>query len=130
MDLCEKRSRCIFITGAVLAGLAVALGAFGAHGLKSMTDTNGLANWETAARYQFFHSLALLILALAWQRYTARGLAIVAGCFVLGTLIFSGTLYALVLTGMRWLGAITPIGGTLMIIGWVLIAVLHKRPTR
>lgn len=112
--------------GAIFGMLSVALGAFGAHGLKSMIDKigeNGLANWETAVRYQFFHALALIFVGLLTPYLSSGIRTAVIWCFVIGILIFSGTLYALVLSGMRWLGAITPIGGTLMIIGWLLLAV-------
>lgn len=108
--------------GSIFGMLSVALGAFGAHGLKKMTDAAGLANWETAARYQFFHALALIFIGLLSSHISTGLRSAIIWCFVLGILIFSGTLYALVLSGMRWLGAITPIGGTLMIIGWALLA--------
>lgn len=120
-------SRLVFRTGAILAGLAVALGAFGAHGLKSHTDAAGLQIWETAARYHFFHALALLMVALAWQRYSSRAFKAIVICFLAGIAIFSGSLYVLVLSGIKWLGAITPIGGTLLIIGWIILAVAHTR---
>ena len=111
-----------FVTGAIMTGLAVALGAFGAHGLKDYTDAAGLATWETAVRYQAIHGLALLIFALAIQRFTSRSFTTIYLCFLLGVLIFSGSLYVLVLSGIKWLGAITPIGGCSMIIGWVVSA--------
>ncbi len=119
--------RAVFISGAIIMALAVALGAFGAHGLQKMTDARGLANWETAARYQALHGLGLLILALAYNRYSTGAFTWTALCFILGTIIFSGSLYVLVLTGQKWLGAITPIGGTLFIVGWALMAFLHKK---
>jgi len=118
-----------FVVGAISAGLAVAIGAFGAHGLKSHTDAAGLAIWETAVRYQAYHAFGLMILSLAWQRFSTRSLKTIGVCFVIGTLIFSGSLYALVLTGIKWLGAITPVGGLLFIIGWLTAAITH-RPVR
>ena len=111
------------ILGAILMGLAVALGAFGAHGLKAHTDAYGLATWETAVRYQAWHSLALLFLALGWNAVAPKMLRSATICMVLGILIISGSLYVLVLSGLKWLGAITPIGGILLIAGWILTAV-------
>jgi uncharacterized membrane protein YgdD (TMEM256/DUF423 family) len=124
-------ARRFLVTGALLAGLAVACGAFGAHGLKSRFAADGsldqgdeqlLANWETAARYQMYHALALVGLgAVVGARPTAAAKA-AGAAFVAGTVIFSGCLYALVLTGQRWLGAVVPIGGVLLIVGWVCFA--------
>lgn len=104
----------------ILGGLAVAAGAFGAHGLREILDPHDLETFETAVRYQMYHALALLGCALVATR-TPRAQA-AAWCFLGGTVVFSGTLYALVLSGVRWLGAITPIGGSLLIIGWVVLA--------
>jgi uncharacterized membrane protein YgdD (TMEM256/DUF423 family) len=100
--------------------LGVAAGAFGAHGLKERLTPDLLAVWETAVRYQIYHALGLLALAALWDRLSAR--ASTAGwCFLLGTLVFSGSLYALSLTGIRKLGAITPIGGLLFLAGWAAL---------
>lgn len=118
-----RRSARLFALGAVVMALAVALGAFGAHGLKSHTDAAGLATWETAVRYQAWHGLALLALALAGELMSARGQKAAAWCFGVGVLIFSGSLYILVLSGLKWLGAITPIGGVAMIAGWLVVCV-------
>jgi uncharacterized membrane protein YgdD (TMEM256/DUF423 family) len=116
-----------WMLGAVNGFLAVSAGAFGAHGLKSRVTPDMLANFETGARYHMYHALALLAVAwLATQR--PSGLADAAGwCFLIGIIIFSGSLYALVLTGMTKLGMITPIGGTLLIVGWVLLAAAGLR---
>ncbi|MFC4454929.1 DUF423 domain-containing protein [Deinococcus sonorensis] len=107
--------------GAVLAGIGVALGAFGAHGLKTVLTPDLLATFETGVRYQMYHGLGLLALgALPNQRR--------APLFLLaGTVVFSGSLYLLSLSGVKWLGAITPIGGVLQLIGWGLAA-LDARP--
>jgi len=112
--------------GGLLAGLGVAAGSFGAHGLKDLLAANGRAdNWETAVRYCLTHALALLVLAVAAalpQASAARGLLTAAGwCFLTGTLIFSGCLAALALSGVRILGAIVPIGGVLFLVGWALV---------
>lgn len=104
-------------------GLAVALGAFGAHGLKGHTDAHGLAVWETAVRYQAWHGLALLLLSIGWNRLSPRSFRAATMCMLIGIFIFSGSLYVLVLSGIKWLGAITPIGGLLFIIGWIITTV-------
>jgi len=114
------------VAGAILAGVAVAAGAFGAHGLKEMLSATGQAdNWETASRYALAHALALIVTGLvARLPGTGAGLAAAAtGCLLVGTLVFSGFLAALAVTGFRILGAIVPIGGVLMIAGWALLAV-------
>ena len=115
------------IAGAVLGGIGVAAGSFGAHGLKGTLDATGqAANWETSVRYCLFHALALLILGVAAglpQTAGCRGMLHAAGwSFLLGTLIFSGCLATLALTGIRLLGAIVPIGGVLMLVGWGCLA--------
>ena len=105
----------------VAAGLgvsAVALGAFGAHGLKDiLVRHNSLGTWETAAHYHLIHAVALL--ALAGSPFFKKHLAT---CFLVGVLIFSGSLYLLALTGQRWLGAVTPVGGVFFLIGWLGLA--------
>jgi uncharacterized membrane protein YgdD (TMEM256/DUF423 family) len=106
--------------GALFAGLAVAAGAFGAHALRNRLQPRDLEIFETAARYQMYHGLALLFAAWMIDRGMAHaGLA--AWGFTIGTVIFSGSLYLMVFTGMRWLGAITPIGGVAMLVGWVAL---------
>ena len=107
--------------GAMGGALSVALGAFGAHGLASRLDARGLELWETAARYLMYGSIALVLVGLYGQPGARRADA--AGwCLFLGSLVFSGTVAALALGGPRILGAITPIGGTLMIVGFLLFA--------
>jgi len=103
--------------GAILCGLSVALGAFGAHGLqKFLDDPHRIAVWETAARYQMYHGLAILLLATRFEGVTRP-----ARWFLAGIAIFSGSLYALALSGVKILGAITPIGGVCFLIGWSLL---------
>lgn len=106
---------------AALSGfLSVALGAFGAHGLKNRLSQDMMAIYHTAVQYQFLHTLALLavgILIQQWGKSTA--LTVSAVSFLFGILIFSGSLYVLSFTGIRWLGAITPIGGTAFLAGWI-----------
>lgn len=111
-----------FILGAALAGLSVALGAFGAHGLRNAITPDLLANYETGARYQMYHALALLALAWAIARWPGGTLFPLSGwLFVAGVVLFSGSLYLMAFTGWRWLGAITPLGGVAFIGGWALI---------
>jgi uncharacterized membrane protein YgdD (TMEM256/DUF423 family) len=111
------------VLGALLGGSSVALGAFGAHGLRGLVTADLLANYETAARYQMYHALALLAVAFVGARAGAARAANLAGwLFVAGVVIFSGSLYVMTFTGLRWLGAITPIGGAAMIGGWVSLA--------
>lgn len=104
--------------------LAVALGAFGAHGLKDILAANDTAAiWDKAVFYHFIHTVVILILARSAQS-VAKGPIL---AFLIGICIFSGSLYLLSVTGVRWLGAITPIGGIAFIVGWVLLAVKPGR---
>lgn len=114
--------RLFFALGSISAGLSVALGAFGAHVLKSRLAADMLANFETGARYQMYHALALLAVAWAVGRWAGSALPVAAGwLFVAGTVLFSGSLYVLSLTGVRWLGAITPLGGVAFVAGWLCL---------
>ncbi|HEX4881656.1 MAG TPA: DUF423 domain-containing protein [Porticoccaceae bacterium] len=130
---------------AILGFSGVALGAFGAHGLRGLVAPEQLAVWRTAVEYQMFHALALLALAAAPAidgHATGRlrcgsiacgsfaGGSFVSGSFVLGILLFSGSLYLLVLSGMAWLGAITPLGGLCLLAGWGSLAVHGWRAWR
>ena len=110
------------LAGALLGILAVAIGAFGAHGLKELLITNGrLDVFETAVKYQFYHALALLIVGVLSEKLDGVGMKRVTWSFLGGVIIFSGSLYVLAITNISWLGAITPIGGVLMILGWVFM---------
>ena len=112
--------------GAVLGGLTVALGAFGAHALKpileSWDNSYGLIIWDKAVFYQAMHSLALLSLPLFSELMSPKALHITGYMFIAGTVLFSGSLYVLALSGIKILGAITPIGGTAFVIGWAILA--------
>ena len=115
----------IFVSiAAVLGGLSVAAGAFAAHALKEKISERSLEIFDTGARYQMYHALALLLVALLISRATSpQPMLIATGwLFIVGTAIFSGSLYALSLTGVKILGAITPIGGVAFIIGWGILA--------
>ncbi len=112
-----------FFLGSLSGGLAVALGAFGAHALKTRLTPESLATFETGVRYQMYHALALLVVAVAVTHVANVSLLNAAGwLFIAGTLLFSGSLYLLCFTQKRWLGAITPFGGLAFIAGWLLLA--------
>lgn len=120
--------RLFFGLGSGLAGLSVALGAFAAHALRERIDDRMLANFETGARYQMYHGLALLAVAWAAARFPTSPLPTAAGwLFVAGTVLFSGSLYLMALTGQRWLGAITPLGGVAYLAGWVCLVIAAWR---
>ena len=115
------------VLGAVSAAIAVGAGAFGAHALKSRLEPGMLEVFETGARYQMYHALALLAAAAVTTRWPG-GLARASGwLFVAGTVLFSGSLYALALSGERSLGAVTPLGGICLIAGWLCLALTPLR---
>jgi uncharacterized membrane protein YgdD (TMEM256/DUF423 family) len=115
----------LLTVAAVLAGTAVALGAFGAHAMKEFPAAD-LATFETAVRYQMYHALALLACGVLQRLGTGTRTASIA--FLAGIALFSGSLYALVWTGQRWLGAVTPIGGVAFLVGWAVLARAASRP--
>lgn len=112
-----------FMWAAFSGALGVALGAFGAHGLKARVAADLLQVWETGARYHMYHALALIGIAVAAKTFPSNLTTASGVCFLLGTVFFSGSLYIMTLTGLRWLGAVTPIGGLFFITGWVLLGV-------
>ena len=118
--------RLFFGVGTLSALVSVAAGAFGAHALRARLTPEHLAVFETAARYQMYHALAML--AVAWAVSRRPGLLPVwAGwLFVAGTVLFSGSLYLLALTGIRWFGAITPLGGVAFLAGWLCLALSSR----
>lgn len=111
-------ARYLFSLGALFAGLAVAAGAFGAHSLKSILDASMLTVFETGTRYQMYHGLGLCLIGLVTERSPNRQFIVAGWLFVIGILLFCGSLYALSLSGIRWLGALTPLGGAAFIAGW------------
>ncbi|HSJ52606.1 MAG TPA: DUF423 domain-containing protein, partial [Anaerolineae bacterium] len=114
--------RLFFLLGCLFSGLGVALGAFASHLLRGRLPADLLVTFETGVRYQIYHALALLAVAWATERWRGSMLPVLAGwAFVAGILLFSGSLYALVLTGQRSLGAITPLGGVAFVAGWLLL---------
>jgi uncharacterized membrane protein YgdD (TMEM256/DUF423 family) len=112
----------IIALGAIMAGIGVALGAFGAHGLKARVSPEMLTIYETAVTYQFYHCFALIVLGLVALRVGDQWVMATAVAFFVGILVFSGSLYLMVLTDSRWLGAITPLGGLSFLVGWGLFA--------
>ena len=120
--------RLFFSLGALSALIAVGAGAFGAHGLRARLTPDLLAVFETAARYQMYHALALLAAAWAATRWPGPWPIRAGWLFVIGTILFSGSLYALALSGVRWLGAVTPFGGVALLAGWgcLLLAALRR----
>ncbi len=114
--------RLFFTLGCLSAGTAVALGAFGAHALKTRLDAGLLATFEVGVRYQMAHALALLAVAWACTRWPGGAVNASGWLFVAGTVLFSGSLYVLALTGVRWLGAITPLGGVAWLVAWACLA--------
>lgn len=114
--------RHFMIIGAVLAAVAVAAGAFGAHALASRLSPERLATWETAARYHMYHALALVLVAAVGERLQLPLAGAAAWLMLVGIAIFAGTVYILALGGPRWLGAVTPLGGVALIAGWLVFA--------
>ena len=114
--------RLFFGLGCVSAAMAVGLGAFGAHGLRHRLVPDMLSVFEIGVRYQMYHALALLGVALAHGRWPSTATTLAGWLFIGGTVVFSGTLYLLALSGQRWLGAITPLGGAALIAGWLVLA--------
>jgi uncharacterized membrane protein YgdD (TMEM256/DUF423 family) len=110
------------MTGSLVAGVAVAAGAFGAHALRTRLGADQLAVFETGARYQMYHGLALLAVAWATDRWGVGAVQAAGWFFLAGVLLFSGSLYLLALSGQQWWGAITPLGGLAFLVGWVCLA--------
>ena len=119
----QKTGRGFAVAGSLSALIAVAAGAFGAHELRKRLPGDLLAVFETGARYQMYHALALLFVAWAVTHWPAAPVRAAGWLFIGGTAVFSGTLYLLALTGARWWGAVTPIGGVLLLAGWLSLAI-------
>ena len=108
-------------TGAILAGLSIALGAFGAHAFKNILElSNNIETYETAARYQMYGAFTLILLGILTDKIPHKYLTWAGYCFIVGTIIFSGSLYLICATGVKMWGAVAPIGGTSLMIGWIL----------
>jgi len=115
------------LAGAISAFIAVGAGAFGAHALRGRITPDLLAVFETGARYQMYHALALFAVAWASDHWTGSPVRVAGWLFIGGTVLFSGSLYLLSLTGIRWLGAITPFGGLMFLTGWAALAIAVAR---
>ena len=115
-------ARRFVLLGAVFGFVAVAAGAFGAHALKARLSPEALAQFELAARYQMYHALALFAAAFVADRYQGKAANVAGYAFVVGLLIFCGTVYGLAFGAPRWFGAITPIGGLAFLLGWGMLA--------
>ena len=110
------------VIGSFMAGLSVLIGAFGAHGLKSKLTPMDLEIFETGVKYQMYHSLGLILIGIIGFHFKNDILTTPVFLLFSGTIIFSGSLYILVLTNLRWFGAITPIGGICLALGWMLLS--------
>ena len=110
------------MVGAIMALLAVGAGAFGAHALKSLLSSEMVEVYETGVRYHMYHAFGILVSGWALVTYQLNWFRYAAWAFIFGTILFSGSLYALSLFGSRWLGAITPLGGVLFLTGWLFLA--------
>ena len=120
-------ARMFLAIASILGALSVAGGAFGAHALKGQLTESALNSFETGVRYQMYHAIALLLVAiLIGQNPDVKGLVTVGGCFVAGVVLFSGSLYGLSLAGMKALAPVTPLGGVAFIAGWCLLAWLSR----
>jgi uncharacterized membrane protein YgdD (TMEM256/DUF423 family) len=123
-----RMERTFLVLGAISAGVSVAAGAFGAHALRSRLSPELLVVFETGARYEMYHALGLFAAAWVAGRAPGAGAATWAGwLFVAGTVLFSGSLYALALSGVRGLGAVTPLGGVAFVAGWIALAIAALR---
>ena len=121
-------SRVFMFIAALSGGLSVGIGAFAAHGLKNRLSTEMIETVKIGAQYQMYHAIALMFIALLLiNKPAAPGLKAAGWAFILGTLLFSGSLYALALGGPRWLGPITPLGGLCFLIGWGVLAIAGWR---
>lgn len=123
----NKTTKTFIRLGSIMMALSVSLGAFGAHGLKSILDAEMFKVYNTAVEYQFYHSLGLFVVAFV-AHFVNNSMIKKAGIIMFGSmLVFSGSLYIMTMTGIKWLGAITPIGGTGFIIAWFMIALSLKQ---
>lgn len=112
----------LWLSAAAVSGfLSVAIGAFGAHGLKELLDAYGSDIFETAVQYQMFHTIGLLVVGVLQASSPKPGFRLSGWCFIIGIVLFSGSLYLLAVSGIKWLGAVTPVGGTAFLVGWAAL---------
>jgi uncharacterized membrane protein YgdD (TMEM256/DUF423 family) len=116
-----RDARVLLLLAAIAGALAVAFGAFGAHALRDTLNAAQLATWQTAVSYLFWHVLAALFAARYGETQASRAALLASALFLVGSLVFSATLFAIALGAPRWLGAITPLGGTALIAGWLVL---------
>jgi uncharacterized membrane protein YgdD (TMEM256/DUF423 family) len=116
-------NKTFLIIGAVLMALGVGLGAFGAHALKQKLSAEMMTVYKTAVEYHFYHALGLILIGILYQLYPSKMVMTSGWVVFLGVILFSGSLYVLSITGIKWIGAITPIGGVAFIAGWVLLVI-------
>jgi len=115
--------------GAIMMAIAIGLGAFGAHGLKKIVSSEMLVIFNTGVEYHFYHALGLFCVAFVAYFSQTNQVKIAGYLMIVGTFIFSGSLYIMTITGIKWLGAITPIGGTAYIIAWIMLAISIRKIT-
>ncbi|MBS1812152.1 MAG: DUF423 domain-containing protein [Acidobacteria bacterium] len=115
--------RVFFLLGALSSCLGVAAGAFGAHALKTRLSADMLATFEVGVRYQMYHAFGLIAVAWVLTKWPSSLATLSGWCFLIGTVLFSGSLYLLTLSGVRWLGAITPLGGVAFLVGWLCLGI-------
>ena len=122
-------ARIFLAIAAALGGISVILGAFASHALKDRLSERALEIWETGTKYQMYHALALILIALLLTRLSTESVFLIAAgyAFTTGIVLFSGSLYALSLSGVKWLGAITPLGGVAFIVGWACLGMAAWR---
>ncbi len=127
----NKTSQWMLSTGAIFALSAVLIGAFGAHGLKQVLDSYALGLIETAAKYQMYHAIALLIMGVMTNlaQFANSRLNWVGSFFTLGVILFSGSLYLLAFSQAKWLGAVTPVGGLALMLGWLMLIITTYKGT-
>ena len=111
----------LFLSGVFFCALSVVMGAFGAHSLKDKLSQYSMSIYDKAVFYQFFHAIAILFVAVLNKIFDTQDFSISGILLIIGILLFSGSLFILAITDMKWLGAITPIGGTLFIVGWLIL---------
>lgn len=117
-------SKLFLISGSIIAGLGVAIGAFGAHAMKAILEANGrLETFETGVKYQFYHAIALILLGIIMQKFDDRLFTWAGYSYIIGILIFSGSLFILSLSGVGKWGAVTPLGGVALILGWIFLVI-------
>ena len=115
-------NKLFLLAGSILGMLGVGLGAFGAHAFKAMLESTGrLDTYETGIKYMFYHALALVLVGILAKDFTAKALTYSGYSFIFGTIIFTGSLLLICFTGVKIFGAVAPIGGTLMLVGWALL---------